>query len=611
MQRFVKITFLSAIYLGAPLLSLLATSTAGFSESLPPNIKWLTNDSDPEYADTGAKRGGTFNMWLSSFPMTLRGSGPDANDVFANYLQPLGLSLIGIHPNTENIIPQLATHWAYGDDGKTMYFKINPKAVWSDNKPVTADDFVFSMEFGRSKVIVDPFANDYWKTELANVYKIDDLTIGVESKIKRPLADLHLYDNISPTPKHFFGGGLPAEYVQAYNWKVLPSTAAYEVSEVKKGKSITMKRKKSWFLDDARFYRNRFNADKIQFEVVRDINVAWEMFKKGQFPNFPILNPMYWHDKANDPLFKKGYINKLWFFTDQPQSPSGFWLNEKYPPLDDQNVRNGIAHSINVDDVITKMLRGEYEHLNQHYVGFGKYTDNTILARRFDLKAADKYFKKAGWDKRGEDGIRVKQGQRLSFTINYSAEIMNARLAFFKEEAKKAGVELNLQLLDGGASFKQVQEKKHQIAYAAWTTGMRPAFYEHYHSDFAGKPNNNNTTNTSDPELDKMIDLQRNSSDENERIDLSKKIQRMLHDRSGFIPTFSLPFYRDGYWRWMRLPTVPGVKLGGSAMDALDISGGGLFWIDEDMKAETLAAMKSGKTFPEVVVVDKTYQVKK
>ena len=188
---------------------------------------------------------------------------------------------------------------------------------------------------------------------------------------------------------------------------------------------------------------------------------------------------------------------------------------------------------------------------------------------------------------------------------------MNARLAFFKEEAKKAGVELNLQLLDGGASFKQVQEKKHQIAYQAWSTGIRPAFYEHYHSDFAGKPNNNNTTNTSDPELDKMIDRQRNSSDGNERIDLSKKIQRMLHDRSGFIPTFSLPFFRDGYWRWMRLPAVPGVKLGDSSMDALGPTGGGLCWIDEAMKMETLAAMKSGKTFPEVVIVDKTYKIKK
>jgi microcin C transport system substrate-binding protein len=592
------------------MLSPLAGSRLALSESLPASIKWLTNDTDPEYADTGAKRGGTFNAFISSFPMTLRANGPDSNDLFAGYTRPLNLSLIDAHPNTENIIPQLATHWAYGDDGKTMYFKINPKAVWSDNKPVTADDFVFTMEFGKSKVIVDPWTNDFWTKELARVFKIDELTIGVESAIKRPLADLHLYTNISPTPKHAFGGKLPTEYVQAYNWTVLPNTAAYEISAVNKGKSVTMKRKKNWFLDDARFYRNRFNVEKIQVDVVRDLNVAWEMFKKGQLPNFSVLNPTFFHDKANDPTFKNGYINKLWFFTDSPQPSTGFWLNERSPPLDDLNVRLGLAHSINIDAAITKMLRSEYEHLNQHYVGYGKYTDNSIKARAFDLKEAEKYFTKAGWGKRGDDGIRVKNDQRLSFTINYSAEIMNSRLAFFKEEAKKAGVELNLQLLDGSASFKQVNEKKFQIAYMVWGTGMRPAFYEHYHSDFAGKPKNNNITNTSDPELDKLIDRQRTSSDEAERVDLAKKIQKVLHERSVFIPSFSLPFYRDAYWRWWRLPKVPGLKVGDSSFDVLGGSTGGLFWMDEGLKTETQAAMKSGKTFPEVVIVDRTYKIR-
>ena len=52
--------------------------------------------------------------------------GPDSNSSFRSAILGNQLSLIGIHPNTENIIPEIATHWAYGTDKKTMYFKLNP-----------------------------------------------------------------------------------------------------------------------------------------------------------------------------------------------------------------------------------------------------------------------------------------------------------------------------------------------------------------------------------------------------------------------------------------------------------------------------------------------------
>ena len=72
------------------------------------------------------------------------------------------LGLIGLHPNTENIIPEIATHWAFGADKKSMYFKLNPQARWSDGKPVTAQDFAYTIEFMRSEEIVAPWYNDYY-----------------------------------------------------------------------------------------------------------------------------------------------------------------------------------------------------------------------------------------------------------------------------------------------------------------------------------------------------------------------------------------------------------------------------------------------------------------
>jgi len=92
-------------------------------------------------------------------------------------------------------------HWAFGKDKKSMYFKLNPNAKWSDGKPVTAADYVFTLEFMRSPHIVAPWYNDYFTQEIDSVIVFDDYTIAVVGTKAEP--DLHLKLGINPTPRHF------------------------------------------------------------------------------------------------------------------------------------------------------------------------------------------------------------------------------------------------------------------------------------------------------------------------------------------------------------------------------------------------------------------------
>jgi hypothetical protein len=94
-----------------------------------------------------------------------------------------------------------------------------------------------------------------------------------------------------------------------------------------------------------------------------------------------------------------------------------------------------------------------------------------------------------------------------------------------KEEAKKAGIELQLLKLDPSTAFKKILEKRHDVAWLGWSTGMRPHFWEFWHSVNAHKGQTNNVTNVDDPEMDRLIDAYRNSLDETERIDLAHRIQ--------------------------------------------------------------------------------------
>ena len=571
---------------------------------LPEDLAWLTNTSDPTYASPEAVKGGTLKIAIASFPLTFRSVGPDANTSFRSAILGNQLSLIGIHPNTNNIISELATHWAYGKDKKSMYFRLNRNARWSDGVPVSAHDFAYTLDFMRSKHIVAPWYNNYYTKEIDKVVVFDDHTLAVVGTKAEP--DLHLKLGLTPIPRHFFGK-LGEDYVRKYNWKIVPNTGPYQMTDFKKGKYVKFKRKKDWWAKDLHYFKNRFNVNTVRYTVIRDNNLEWEHFKKAKIDVFGMSLPKYWYVRSKTPVIENGYINRIWFYNNTRRSPYGFWLNMDKDIFKDRSLRHAFAHAMNIEKVIEKVFRSDPDRLEHGYVGYGRYSNDRIKARRFDIEKVTRYMRDAGWDK-GPDGIWVKNHRRFSVEITYGAEQHTRWLVVLKEEAKKAGIELNLQVLDPSTWFKKISESKQQAVVLGFSTGMRPRYWQSWHSENAHKPRTNNITNTDDPELDKLIDRYRNSLEEEERIALSHEIQEMIHDMGAFVPTFMRPWVREAYWAWWRLPNPPGTKESGSLFSVFDSSVGGLFWFDRARYDEIKTAMKKKKKLNPVTITDKTYR---
>jgi len=576
---------------------------------LPDNLEWITNDEDPIFASPEAQPGGTFRTYMLSFPLTLRRVGPDSNGAFAGYMRPNQMPAVALHPNTRRYVPMIAKYWAFDPDGKTVYYKINPKARWSDGNPVLADDFVFTLEFMRSRFIVAPWYNNNYTNHIVNIQKHGDRIFSVEGATPKPKEELLWEYGLTPTPRHFHK--LDENWIQNTNWKIEPNTGPYQISKIQKGKYIDFARKENWWGNDEKYFKYRYNPSKIRVRAIRDTNVAFQRFLKGDIDAFILVLPSFWHQKARGPLFDKGYINRIKYYTNTPQPAAGMWLNMDEPLLADRNVRLGLAHAMNIQKVIDSVLHGDYERLNTHHEGYADYTNTSIKARPFDLKRAGEYFDAAGWAKRGDDGIRVKEGVRLSLRVIYGTPAHTDRLVVLREEAKKAGVELVLQLADSAASFKQIQEKKHQIGWMTWAGGgLTPTYWEFYHSVNAHKPQTNNIVNMDNPEMDRLIMQYRDAIDKPTRVALAKTLEQMVHDSGALIPTFKVPYTREGYWRWLKLPSTHGTRSTGSLFAPFNTRySGGLFWIDQAAKKNTLAAKKAEQSFPPVNITDETYRL--
>ncbi|MGO2507901.1 MAG: extracellular solute-binding protein [Vibrio hibernica] len=608
----------------APLLSFGFSLAVLFSVNsiqaaqLPEGLTWQTNPNEPIFASSDATFGGTYHTFIDSFPQTFRTVGPDANGGFAAWTRS-SLGLLDRHPNTDKWLPSIASSWALGDDHKTVYFKIDPNAKWNDGVPITAKDFTFMMTMMRSKDIVDPWSNDFYTEEVSEIIVYDDRTIAVVSGKQRNPDELMDYVNLQPRPAHFYENpkkdanddGIADDFVRRYNFKAEPTAGPYYIDDIDKGKAVTFRHVKDWWGYDNKYYQHRFNVEKINIKVIRDQDIAFKYFEKGQLDSFALLRPALWHEKATGELYDKGYIHKAWAFNQAPVGAGGIWVNTAMPLLDDINIRRGLEHAINYDGMIEKLLRNDYVRKpNPMGIGHGDYDAPDIKAPDFDPKLAISFFEKAGFTQIGPDGIRLNnKGQRLGFAVTYATPTHTSRIAYLREQAKLAGLDLTLNLIDGSSMFKYVLEKKHQLSFHDMSNSKIPVYWQYFSSENANKPQTNNFTNYSSPELDKLIDAYRVEFDLTKKHQLSRQIQTLINEANVIVPGYMVPYAREGYWRWMKLPKDIATKQTEFLFNANGFMGTmSTFWIDEKAKQETKEAMKAGKAFEPVTLVDEKYK---
>ena len=573
---------------------------------IPDNLMWENGQDNPIIGDPKAKKGGTLHTYRLSFPKTLRPFGPNSNGMYRGDLYDLiDMSLISYHPITEKVIPALAKEWAYGEDGCTVFYRLDPDATYNDGVKVNVKDFMFDIYVRISDNVSNPFQKQYYREQIANVTTYGESVLSIS--LPEPKPRLAYYTALNPSAPHFYDAYGP-DYKERYQWLVPPTTGAYTVlpKDIKKGRSITQTRVKDWWAKDKKFYKYAYNVDKINYQVIADQSKAFELFLIGDIDFFGLNVPDYWYDKMEVPQYFDGYIEKVQFYNVFPRTPRGLYLNLAKKPLDNLNVRKGLAHSMDFETVNTVLFRGDVERLNHCGEGFGKFSNPDVEAREYSVSKAEEYFAKAGYTKRDSEGYLINDaGKRMQLEITWGrAPIYDQIMDKLKEGAKKAGVEI---LLDGqinSVSFPKMLEKRHQAAFVGWNVQPPfPRYYGLYHSSNAYDEKGNvkqQTTNFnsySNPVMDKLCENIRAATTEEAIRRNAWKVQKLVHDDALFIPAVKSGFLRQAHWRWLKWPQTNLYEF--NAPQVLFAYESYLYWIDEDLKKETFAAKREGKKLSE------------
>ncbi|MES2981955.1 MAG: ABC transporter substrate-binding protein [Verrucomicrobiota bacterium] len=580
----------------------------GELSEIPGNLVWEDGMEHEEIGDPRVLKGGTFNRDIPAFPPTIRPFGDNSNNGFRGTLyDEIDMPLVGYHPKSMKLIPGLAKQWAVSEDGRTVYFKINENARYSDGVAVKAKDFLFGSYIRISDDIVNPYAKQFWRENIAAIVAYDDLTLSISLPEARVYAPA-VAGVAPPSPPHFYKDYGP-DYSERYQWKFPPTTGAYEVLEkdIVKGVSVTQTRVKNWWAKDNKYYKYRFNVDRIRHVVVRDEPKAFELFRAGELDSFPITRPEFWYEKSEvEPVFN-GYIERYTFYNQYPALPRGFYLNVSKPLLGEKEIRIGIQHAMNWQKVIEVIFRGDYQRLDSFNQGYLLFSDPTIKARPYSIAAARQAFARAGFTQTDRNGILQREdGTKLTFALSYPANPTLERMfSIIREEAKACGFDLRLDPNDPMVDYKKTMQKQHEMTFSAWViTPPTPDYYQFLHSSNARdergnlKLQTNNVFAWARDDTDLLCEKARNARTEEELREAAFKLQRIIHDEAIFVPSYTVDFVRIGSWRWLRWPDSEQTRFCVPVVyDPLEAH---VHWIDDDIKKETIEAKRKGKKFPEV-----------
>lgn len=562
---------------------------------------WLSNEDYEPSGDPRAKKGGTFSWAFDEFPSTVRPIGKDNNSWVNSIIESYTYEgMIGIHSNTLDITPALATHWKISEDKRTFWFRLNPDARFADGSRLTTADVLASWKLRVDPTILFPSSNVsfgyYEEPVIESPYIIRVTTKELNWR-------LFLYfAGMSILPAKYIGHLTGTEFLKYYQFEMVPGSGIYELKpeDIVKGRSLTLTRRKDYWNIDNPKEQYTANFDRIKFIVVPEERLRFEKFKKGEIDFYVVGRAQWWIEETDFDNVKRGLVQKRKVFNDEPQGISGLVFNTRREPFNDIRMRQAITYLVNREKLIESLFFNEYMFLDSYYPG-GTYENLNNPRYRFDPDKAVALLNECGWTERNNEGYLVKNGQVFELNLNFS-QGWDRILTVLQEDFQKVGIKLNLRESTGATLFKMAMERKFGIHWQSWTGLLFPNPETSYASWLADSLNTNNFSGTKNDRIDELLKEYNVTFDQERRVEIIQEIDGILMKIQPYALGWYAPFTRLLYWNKFGQPDY---YIGRTSRWYLSIPI--LWWYDEEKDKVLQAAKQNPSIKLEQGEVEVTY----
>jgi peptide/nickel transport system substrate-binding protein len=399
-------------------------------------------------------------------------------------------------PWTGAIQPRLSESFeADGDKSLTLHLRAGVK--WHDGKPFSAADVVYTLEKARDpKVGADQRAD---LEPIGEVSSPDDRTVVL--KLVRPAPYLRqALSHIAILPKHAYEG---KDLRRAEASRSPIGTGPFRFDHWKQGEEIVITR-------HSEYWGRKARLDKITFRMVRDKQVAYELYKRGEIDVMWRLASPRVGDEARNELKLAGHTMFVW-------TPRAYffivWNTKKFP---DARVRRALTMLVDRERFREIAFAGHARPVTGPYPPGTPSYDAKLQPWPFDPKAARALLDSAG----------VKT-LKLTFLLTAGSRTVEQLATLMKEDFAKAGVELEVATVDFAVLLDRLRRHAFDASSLQWTMSLEQDNYSMFHSSQAEAGQNYGAWKH--PGADALLEKIRTTPNDDARHALDREFHGLVH----------------------------------------------------------------------------------
>jgi peptide/nickel transport system substrate-binding protein len=245
-------------------------------------------------------------------------------------------------------------------DRSYIVFHLDPRARFSDGRPVTTDDVIFSWEQLKEKGL--PYMRAHYQTvRKATVVEPGAVRFDFDTHGNR---EAPLLLGLMPVlPKHRFD----AATFEQTSLEPPIGSGPYTVGAVDAGRSITYRRNPDWWGRDLPINRGRFNFDEVRYDYYRDAAALFEAFKSGQISLRPEEDPTRWAEGLALPAVADGRAKIAEFDIAVPAGMAALAFNTRRWPFTDARVRQALIAMFDFEWINRNLYHGSFTRTQSYF----------------------------------------------------------------------------------------------------------------------------------------------------------------------------------------------------------------------------------------------------
>jgi peptide/nickel transport system substrate-binding protein len=459
--------------------------------------------------------------------------------------------------------PLLAESWEVSRDGLTYTFKLKKGVKWHDGKAFTARDVAFTFYSVLDPKVTTPHRgyfdalvgfpeltnkeNPKKPEELAQkpIEVLDDHT--VRFRLRYPYGAF-LAVLVNPragiVPEHILKG--QDLNTAEFNRKPI-GTGPFKFVEWKRGERIVLEANPD-------YHGGRPALDRLIYRVIPDNVVLLQELRAGgvDFIERP-------------PLTEVGKLKQtagLKVLTADNTSYTYLGFRQDLAPFDDIRVRRALYHAIDVPAIVREVLQGYGAIANGQFPPGSWAYDPSVKPYAYDPNRANALLAEAGW-KPGPDGILVKDGKRLAFSLRHDQadQTVKDTTIIIQEFLKKVGVEATVEPLDWPTFVKKLFASEFEGIVVGWTNFHDPdpfAWSIWHSSQWKAR----NFAHYKSPRADAALEAARQARDQGERKKHYAEFSKILMEDAPYVFLYfpqQVYVTRQSYDGFVPIPAYGGI----------------------------------------------------